>query len=64
MLMKVHRCKYCEREITGRSITCISQNPFCATCLPERMARASEEMGPVKAVRRGHYVHFVPVVAQ
>jgi hypothetical protein len=40
ILARVLRCRFCDGEMTCAPLT-YEQNPFCAVCLPTRMAAAA-----------------------
>lgn len=56
----IRRCPYCKRENPAPA-SAFAQNPFCATCLPERIQRAINELGPVTSKRVGRYIEAIPV---
>jgi hypothetical protein len=54
ILSKVHRCRYCGREMCCAPLN-YEQNPFCTVCLSERINKAKPR-GGVRWKTEGHYV--------
>jgi hypothetical protein len=44
MLARVLRCRFCHREMRCSPLA-YEQNPFCADCLPDRVAAAAPVSG-------------------
>lgn len=59
MVSRKRLCKYCGRPSTEPPMS-YRENPFCDTCLPERLAKAQTQTGPFRIEREGRYFTFVP----
>jgi hypothetical protein len=57
ILQIVNRCRYCGSDMTD-SVTSISylENPYCSSCLNERLKKAATLLGPIKNRVVGRYL--------
>lgn len=56
----VKKCLYCGRE-NKRSAQSYAENPYCNSCLNERIEKAVTELGPGVSTGSGRYVSFTPL---
>lgn len=60
ILARISRCRYCGREMTCAPLE-YEQNPFCTTCLPDRVGKAMPQ-GRISWRTEGQY--SIPEVSQ
>jgi hypothetical protein len=60
MRERIWRCPNCSRE-TDRTGMSYVANRFCNQCLPDRMQKMKDAIGPVENRRTGMYSEAIPV---
>lgn len=62
MLERVRRCRFCKSDMTDKvSATAYRENPYCQSCLPERIQQAARKSGPKEIRYVGSYIFASPV---
>jgi hypothetical protein len=55
MLERIRRCRFCGREVASSALS-FEENPYCSSCLSERVAKASEAAAYMSWAVSGNYL--------
>jgi hypothetical protein len=56
MLEYIRRCKYCQLEMMDTSPLSYAENPFCMSCLEQRLTEGSEKNKNLSWAVNGSYM--------